>query len=131
MHCKRSIYIVQSRFNIFPESISRDTQHNRGWRVLFCGSSFFSYICCSGDNAQSPLFTWRECFSYVCLQISSNCLQTVPKCCQPTKIKLVGRKNMIFSIDKTVDFVNRMEKKAYFSRYKEALQSWRLIAATF
>lgn len=53
------------------------------------------------------------------------------KCCQPTKIKLVRWKNMIYSIDKTVVFDNRMENKDYFSRYKEALQSWRLIAATF
>lgn len=65
MHFKRSIYIVDSTFsqNRFLET------HNTIVGEGFCFAAVRSShicMCCSGDNAQSPLFTCRECFSYVC-----------------------------------------------------------------
>lgn len=59
MHCKRSKYIVDSTFsqNRFPKT------HNTITGEGFC---FAAVRSSSGDNAQLPLFTCRECFSCVC-----------------------------------------------------------------
>lgn len=99
MHCKRSKYIVDSPFsrNRFPET------HNTIAGEGFC----FAEVCSSHVSVVVGITLSHHILHVESVFLMSACkhrrivCKWFRKCCQPTKIKLVGRKNMIFSIDKS------------------------------
>lgn len=113
MHCKISIYIVDSTFsrNRFPETYN--TIVGEGFCFVAVRSSHISVVV--GITLSNHILHVESVFLMSACKHRRIVCKWFRKCCQLTKIKLVGRKNMIFSIDKTVVFVNRMEKKDYFS----------------